>query len=162
MRVLVVSSEDRFCRETYALLQGTEGITAVGTTEGGGEITSLIRQLEPSLILLDLDTTPCDPCDMVAHITEQHPDTKILVLGSSGQGQVVLNALRKGAQGHLIKGASLPDEIVTAIHAVRRGESVISPALAGAILDELSYRYQLARGRRPPAPTRENPTTTGQ
>jgi DNA-binding NarL/FixJ family response regulator len=99
---------------------------------------------------------------MVAQIAEQHPDTKILVLGSASQGEVALNALRKGAQGHLIKGASLPEEIVTAIHAVRRGESVISPALAGAILDEISYRYQLARGRQPSTSGRENPTTSGR
>ena len=49
-----------------------------------------------------------------------------------------------------------------AIFMVGLNSLAVSPALAGAILDELSYRYQLARGRRPPAPTRENPTTTGQ
>ena len=62
-----------------------------------------------------------------------------------------MNALRDGAHGHLIKGASDREQLVAALQAVGRGGSILSPAMAGLILDELnhlivdemSHRYQL-------------------
>jgi hypothetical protein len=56
-----------------------------------------------------------------------------------------LNALRNGAHGHLTTGISDAQQLVAALQAVGRGDSILSPAMAGVILDEMSHRYQLSR-----------------
>ena len=65
-----------------------------------------------------------------------------VVLSARETAAPVLDALLSGAQGHLVKGSSSREEIVTALHAVRRGASILSPVLAGLILDEVSFRHQ--------------------
>ena len=108
----------------------------------GSDAVYLIHELQPDLVLLDLDTVPSSPSAFVAKIGELHPDSKIVVLSAKETAAPVLDALLNGAQGHLVKGASSREEIVAALHAVRRGASILSPVLAGVILDEVSFRHQ--------------------
>jgi DNA-binding NarL/FixJ family response regulator len=144
MRVLTVSAENAFLQEIWALLENAEDITVI-TGQSGLESVNLLPDLQPDLILLDLDTVTSNASDVVTKISEQHPDIKIVVLSTAGQEASVLDALRSGAQGHLVKGPHNGDELITALHTVNRGDSILSPAIAGVILDEISYRSQLIR-----------------
>jgi DNA-binding NarL/FixJ family response regulator len=74
----------------------------------------------------------------LTQISELSPDSKVVVLGVRGQERLVLDAFRKGARGHLVRGESTPLEIVEAIRAVSRGDTVLSPRMAGWILDEMA------------------------
>jgi DNA-binding NarL/FixJ family response regulator len=122
MRVLTVSAENAFLQEIWALLENAEDITVI-TGQSGLESVDLLPDLQPDLILLDLDTVTSNASDVVTKISEQHPDIKIVVLSTAGQEARVLDAL----------------------HTVNRGDSILSPAIAGVILDEISYRSQLIR-----------------
>jgi DNA-binding NarL/FixJ family response regulator len=108
----------------------------------GPDAAHLILELQPDLVLLDLDTVPTNPSRFIAQIGKLHPDSKIVVLSAKETAAPILDALLNGAQGHLVKGTSSRDEIVSALHAVRRGASILSPVLAGVILDEVSFRHQ--------------------
>jgi DNA-binding NarL/FixJ family response regulator len=147
MRISIVSAEAAFREEIRALLEGTEGITAI-EEQTGPQMMDLIPDFQPDLILLDLDAGTSYPFDIVSTISRQHPDIKILVLSTPGQERRVLNALRHGAHGHLTKGATDRDQFIAALQAVGRGDSILSPAIAGVILDEMSHRYQLSRRAR--------------
>ena len=152
MRVLITSAETAFCREIRSLLESAEGITAI-ELQAGPWLVDQIQDLQPDLVLLDLDNRISYPSDIVSAISRRHPDIKILVLSGPGQESQALNALRNGAHGHLATGISDRQQLVAALQAVGRGDSILSPALAGAILDEMSHRYQLSRRARAAAAT---------
>jgi DNA-binding NarL/FixJ family response regulator len=147
MRVLIASAETAFCREIQTLLDSVEGITTIEEQESE-LIVDRIPELQPDLVLLDLDSGTSIPRDIVSTISRRHPAVRILVLSAPGEEQRVLDALRSGAHGHLTKGVSDREHLVAALRAIGRGESVLSPVMAGAILDELSHRYQRFRGAR--------------
>jgi DNA-binding NarL/FixJ family response regulator len=153
MRVLITSAETAFCQEIRSLLERAEGITAI-EQQAGPQLVDQIQDLQPDLVLLDLDHTTSYPPDIVSAIRRRHPDIKIVVLSGPGQERQALNALRNGAHGHLTTAISDRQQFVAALQAVSRGDSILSPAVAGVILDEMSYRYQLFRRTRAAAATR--------
>jgi DNA-binding NarL/FixJ family response regulator len=144
----MVSAEGTFCQETQDLLENAEGITVL-QAETGAEIVNPLPDLLPDLVLLDLDTAPFNPAELVTKLGQQHPGAKIVVLSSMGREESVLHALREGARGHLIKGAQDGDDLVATLRAVHRGDSILTPTMAGVILDEINYRYQLVRSALP-------------
>jgi DNA-binding NarL/FixJ family response regulator len=150
MQVLMVSAKGTFCRETQALLENAEGVTAIRATAALEDLNP-IPNLRPDLVLLDLNTDSSSPAELVTTLGEQYPAAKIIVLSSTGQKDEVLQALRQGARGHLVKGAHSGEDLVATLRAVLRGDSILTPALAGVILDEINYRNQLIRDALPTA-----------
>lgn len=142
LKVLIVDNDDSFHQKTRALLESTEGITVVGEARDGREAIALVRETCPDVILLDIDTPHASNLETVVQIREQFPHIKIIVLHGDGQEQLALDALRKGALGHLVKEKAQPAEIVRAIRTVGRGEAIISPSTAGRILDEVIQEQQ--------------------
>jgi DNA-binding NarL/FixJ family response regulator len=137
IKVSIVDNDDLFRQRARALLEGADGITVVGETQEGRQAIALIRETHPDVILLDIGARPASDLQTMGHICELFPDAKIIVLNGEGQEQLALEALKKGALGHLVKEKIQPVEIVKAIHAVSRGEAVLSPGIAGCILDEV-------------------------
>ena len=136
MKVLVVDDNDLFRRRTCALFESAEGITVVGEAKDGQRAIALIGEACPDIVLLNVGTPQASNLQMVGQIGELFPHIKIIVLNDEGQEQLVLEALRRGALGHLVKGKTRPAEIVEAVRAVGKGEAVLSPGVAGCMLDE--------------------------
>jgi DNA-binding NarL/FixJ family response regulator len=132
-----VDDDDVYRQRTRALLESTEGVTVVGQARDGREVISLIRETDPDVILLGIGTSHASNVEPVAQIRESFPRAKIIILHDEGQDQLVLDVLRKGALGHLVREKASPSEIVAAIRAVSRGEAVISAGVAGRILDQV-------------------------
>jgi DNA-binding NarL/FixJ family response regulator len=141
IKVFIVD-DDSFRQRTRALLEGADGITVVGEAKDGQQAIALIGETRPDVILMDISTRPASNLQTVVQICELFPDTKVVVLNEDGQEQLVLEAFRKGALGHLVKGKAQPTEIVEAIRAVDRGQAVLSPGIAGCILDEVAQEQQ--------------------
>jgi DNA-binding NarL/FixJ family response regulator len=146
IRVLTVDNDDSFRQKTYASLESAEGIIVVGEVKDGREAITLVRETCPDIVLLDINTPHASNLKTVVQICELFPHIKIVVLHDDGQEQLALDALGKGALGHLVKGRTQPAEIVQAIHAVNRGEAVISSGVAGRILDQV---FQKKPDKRP-------------
>jgi DNA-binding NarL/FixJ family response regulator len=138
MRVLVASAEAAFCQEIQTLLESVEGITAI-EEQAGPQILDQIQELQPDLILLDLDGVQAYSPDLVSTISRRRPDVRILVLSAPGQERHALDALRGGAHGHLIKGTGDHEQLISALKAVGRGDAILSPTMAGLVLDELNH-----------------------
>jgi two-component system response regulator DegU len=137
MRIMMVADEPASWHEIQALLDSADGITAV-EQRGGPQIVDWIQELRPDLILLDMDAGVSYSPDVVSTIRQQYPDVKIVILSGPGQEDRVLHALRNGANGHLTKGTSDREQFIAALQAVGRGDSILSPAMAGMILDEMA------------------------
>lgn len=142
IKVSILDDDDSFRQRTRALLEGAGGITVVGEAKDGQRVIDLICETRPDVILLDISTARASNLQTVGQICELFPDTKVIVLNEDGQEQLVLEAFRKGALGHLVKGKARPAEIVEAIRAVDRGQAVLSPGIAGCILDEVIQEQQ--------------------
>jgi len=138
IRTLIVDDDALFCQAIRTLLENTDGMMAIGEAKDGQKATALARALQPDVILLNVDTLPSDSLQTVARIHELSPGSKMIMLGAHGQEHLVLDAFRKGAHGHLVKGKSTPPEIVEAIRAVSRGDAILSPRMAGWIFDEMA------------------------
>jgi DNA-binding NarL/FixJ family response regulator len=144
MRILILSTDAVFHQEIRALLENAPEITSI-ETRIGPQTMDQIQDLQPDLVLLDLEAATAYPLDLVSTISQRHPRIRIVVLSGPGQEGPVLDALRSGAHGHLGKGDNNREEFVAALQAVGRGDSFLSPAMAGVILDEISYRQQRFR-----------------
>jgi len=144
MRILTLSTDAAFHQEIRALLENATEITSV-ELQTGPQTMDQIQDLQPDLVLLDLEAGTAYPLDLVSTISQRHPRIRIVVLSDPGQEGPVLDALRSGAHGHLGKGDNNREEFIAALEAVGRGDSVLSPAMAGVILDEISYQHQRFR-----------------
>ena len=143
---VAIMDDDPYLQRTRMLLESIEGITVVGEARDGQEAISLIRETDPDVILLGIDIPHASNVEMIVQIRESSPHAKIIILHDEGQDQLVLDVLRKGALGHLVREKALPAEIVAAIRAVGRGEAVISSGVAGRILDQV---FQKKPDKRP-------------
>ncbi|HXK43320.1 MAG TPA: response regulator [Anaerolineae bacterium] len=129
--------DDTICRQMSALLTESEGFTVVGEASDGDGALVLVRDHRPDVLLLSLEALGSDGPETVAQVRALSPGTQVIVWNGSGQEHLVLEAFLRGALGHLVRGAAGPDDVIRAIRAVYRGEAVLSPALAGRILDEV-------------------------
>ena len=136
IKVSIVDDDDSFRRDVRVWLESANGITVVGEAQDGQQAISLIRETHPDVVLLDIGTRHASSLQAIRQICAWFPHTKIIVLHDAGQEELVLDALRQGVLGHLVKGKAQPAEIVQAIRAVSRGEAILSPDVAGCILNE--------------------------
>jgi NarL family two-component system response regulator LiaR len=102
------------------------------------EAVAETERLQPDVILMDLVMPEMDGIEAIRRITAQQPEARILVLTSFAADDKVFPAIKAGALGYLLKDSG-PEELVSAIHQVYRGESSLHPAVARKLLQELSH-----------------------
>ncbi len=111
------------------------GMDVVGEAEDGGKAIELVVQLMPDVVLMDLHLPVVSGVDAIRRIAEQAPHVRILVLSATGEESDVLEAVKLGATGYLLKSAT-DQEIVDAVRRVRNGEPVFTSPLAALVLSE--------------------------
>jgi DNA-binding NarL/FixJ family response regulator len=156
IRVLVVNRDHLFCQATRGLVDHADGMTTVGEAKAGQQAMDLVQELQPEVVLWCMDTV-LPPGEMqgdmraMARISELYPHSKIIVLSADSQERLALEAFRHGAQGYLVQGHCQPieptnvAEIIQAIHTVSQGGTVLSPQVAGWVLDEMSRKRCVRR-----------------
>src|SRR2546425_5450407 len=134
IRVLIADDHAQLRAMVGELLQ--EAGFEVGAQAATGD-AAVERAVEhrPDVALLDI-RMPGDGIAAARRIAATLPDTRILMLTVSAESDDVLDALQAGAQGYVLKGAP-PESIPDAVRAVRKGEAVIAPAVAPAVLEEV-------------------------
>jgi DNA-binding NarL/FixJ family response regulator len=114
----------------------TSGVaTVVAEASDGGEAIERARESMPEVILMDLQLPTVPGVEAIRAIVEESPHVKVVVLSASGEEVDVLEAVKVGATGYLLKGSTAA-EIVNAVRRVRDGEPVFTPSLAGMVLSE--------------------------
>ena len=125
------------------LIEGFEGFRVVAETSDGREAVRLIRQLQPDIALIDISMPGLNGLDATALISRETPDTRVVILSMHTAETYVLEALRAGAAGYVVKDAAV-DEMERALRAVQKGERWLSPSVSRHLLDEY---LRLVRGQ---------------
>jgi DNA-binding NarL/FixJ family response regulator len=140
--LLIVSADDLFRQATRSVVEDLGGMRTVSEADDAVKALDLVQQLLPGLILLDIDALGSEISKMVVRIGELSPESKIVLVSTPGQQAQAVDALRWGAQGHLVKGACTPTEFIDALYTISMGMSILSPGVAGAILAEISQAHK--------------------
>jgi DNA-binding NarL/FixJ family response regulator len=109
--------------------------TVVGEASDGGEAIEVVLDKLPDVVLMDLQMPTVSGVEATRRIVEEAPHVKVLILSASAEEADVLEAVKAGASGYLLKSAT-SEELNGAITRVRGGEPVFTPSLAGLVLDE--------------------------
>lgn len=136
IRVLLVDDHAVVRKGLRALLDREPGIEVAGEAADGDEAVRVVGRLRPDVILMDLEMPAMGGTEATRRIAEQHPDTRIVVLTSHAREEDVFPALKAGAHGYLLKH-SAPEDVLRAIDQAARGETVLHPAIARMVWQEL-------------------------
>lgn len=135
IRVMVVDDHPVWRDGIKADLEASGTAVVVAEASDGGEAIELARESMPEVVIVDLRLPTVSGVDAIRQIVEESPHMKALVLSASGEESDVLEAVKVGATGYLLRSAT-SDQIVEAVHRVRDGEPVFTPPLAGLVLSE--------------------------
>ena len=136
VRVMVVDDHRLFRRGLVALLALDKGVQVVGEAGDAGEAVERARELQPQVILLDVDLPGASGIQALVGLREASPGSRVLMLTVSEDAQDMRAALRAGAQGYLLKTME-GDDLSDAIARAGRGEAVVSPEMTGKLVAAL-------------------------
>ena len=132
-RVLLADDHALVRAGIRALLEKMKGIEVVAEAGDGREALELIRKHLPNLVLLDIDIPELNGLEALSRATKELPAVKILILSMHANEEYVLQALRAGARGYLLKEAAV-DELALALRAVTGGEIYLSPRISKHVI----------------------------
>ncbi|HSU02723.1 MAG TPA: response regulator transcription factor, partial [Nocardioides sp.] len=142
---VVVADDHPVYREGLSMVLGSlPGITVVGEAADGHEAVSLARDLRPDVVLMDLSMPGLGGVEATRAIVADLPDVAVLVLSMHEGADSVVAALRAGARGYLVKGAT-KNEIARAMHEVASGGAVFGGAVAQQVLLRVQDSQRPAR-----------------
>ena len=149
VRVFMVEDETKILKHQLRLLEGHSAIEIVGTAVSGEGALEEVRKLKPDVLLLDLQLPRMSGIDVTREVKASLPGIEILIFTIFDDEEKVLEAVKAGASGYLLKGTPA-DKMVEAIKEVHAGGSVIQPSLARRLL-----RHFHALESKPAAPAEE-------
>lgn len=132
IRVLIVDDHPMVAQGIRAILDTYDDIDVIGTLSNGREAIDQIGQLDPDVMLLDLNMPQVNGLTACEIILEQRPDTRILILSMHDSPEYISTALSHGAMGYLLKDVPT-EEIKLAIDAVMGGARYLCAGAASAI-----------------------------
>jgi DNA-binding NarL/FixJ family response regulator len=137
VRVLIADDQTLFRVGLARLLEEDPRVQIVGQAGDGVEAVKLAGSLKPDVVLMDLKMPNVDGIEATRQIAASHPAVKVLLLTTFEADNHVIQALKAGASGYILKD-SRPDSIVSSLLAVMAGERVMASAVANRVLEMLT------------------------
>jgi DNA-binding NarL/FixJ family response regulator len=132
---VMVVDDHPIWREGVARDLTERGLDVVATAPDADAAVRIARAVRPRVVLMDLNLGEKSGVQAIEGILDALPDTRILVLSASGEHTDVLEAVKAGAAGYLVKSASA-EELLAAVQRTADGFPVFTPGLAGLVLGE--------------------------
>jgi len=142
VRVVVADDHDLFREGLRQLLETVPSVEIVGEAADGQQAIELVANLDPDVVLMDINMPRMDGIRATEFIVKHYPRTAVVVLTMYQDDEYAIHAIRAGAKSYLLKN-SRSEEVIEAIHVAASGGSTIDPALAPALMRE--YQRLLTR-----------------
>lgn len=142
-RVLLVDDHGLFRRGLRELLE-EHGLAIVGEAASGEEAVELAGKLAPDVVVMDLNMPGISGVEATRRVAERSPATRVVVLTISADDTDLVEAIVAGACGYVLKDAAI-EQILLGIRAAASGESLISPRIAGRLLERVRLDDERAR-----------------
>ncbi|MDH4283796.1 MAG: response regulator transcription factor [Gallionellaceae bacterium] len=136
IRILIVDDHTLFRNGIKLVLQRHEGFEVVGEAGDGLEGVKRAKQLKPDVVLLDLHMAGTGGLEALRVLVEDVPESQVIMLTVSEDADDLLETLRSGARGYLLKNIDT-DFLLESIRRAAQGESVMSPQIAHKLADSL-------------------------
>jgi DNA-binding NarL/FixJ family response regulator len=134
LRVLIADDHLIFRDGLRALLASTPDAELVGEAATGEEAVSLASSLQPDVVLMDLQMPGLNGVEATRRIVHESPQIRVLVVTMFDDDNYVFAAMRAGARGYVLKGATHA-EMARGIRAVGEGDAIFSPTIAARLMD---------------------------
>ena len=136
IRIIIVDDHPVVRDGLRGMLAGDPDIEVVGEASDGADALEVVASLLPDVVLMDLRMPRLGGAAAIRALAEQSATAKVLVLTTYDTDSDVVHALEAGATGYLLKD-SPRDELIRAIHAAARGETVLAPSVATRLVTQL-------------------------
>ena len=137
IRLLICDDQAIVCEGLRAILEPIQQIEVVGVANNGVDAIALTRATQPNLVLMDLKMPQMNGIQATKAICEQFPDVRILVLTTYDADEWVVDAIRAGAAGYVLKDTPQED-LIKAIMETMKGWSHIDPQVAGKLFKHVA------------------------
>jgi DNA-binding NarL/FixJ family response regulator len=134
VRVMVVDDHPMW-RDAVERDLAAAGFDVVAVAADGHQAIARFAAARPQVVVLDLQIPGPGGVEVTAEVLGRDPSARVLILSASGEQRDVLEAVKAGATGYLVKSASR-EELVDAVRRVAAGDTVFTPGLAGLVLGE--------------------------
>jgi DNA-binding NarL/FixJ family response regulator len=134
VRILLADDHRMFRQGLRELIERKTRFEVVGEASTGREALAEVERLRPDLVLLDIQMPELDGVAVARQLAQLHPAIKIVMLTMYRQDQHLLEAIKAGARGYLLKDADA-DELIAVLERVARGDAALDPALTARVFD---------------------------
>lgn len=136
-RILIADDHDLFRDGVASMINAQPNLEVVGRAEDGLEVFSLARELEPDLIIMDVNMPISDGLEATRLIHNAYPQISILILTVHEEEEKLFEAIKAGAIGYMLKNSN-SDDFLDGIRRAIDGEAVLPPVLARQLLEEFA------------------------
>jgi DNA-binding NarL/FixJ family response regulator len=137
VRVLLADDDELMRAGLAAVLSSDPAIEVVGQAWGGRSAIQSARVLHPDVVLMDVRMPDLDGIAATRQLLASSAEAKVVILTTFEQDDYIFEAIDAGASGFLLK-RTRPEELLSAIHAVASGDSLLSPSVTRIVLDHLA------------------------
>jgi DNA-binding NarL/FixJ family response regulator len=141
IRVIIADDHMVVRKGTIHILEKESDIEVVGEAVNGEEALQLVNTLKPDIAIVDIAMPVLNGIEATKRIKAANPDIAVLILSNYDNDEYVFSLLEAGASGYLLKDAT-GDDIINAIRAIKRGESVLNPIITRKVMSRFSALFQ--------------------
>jgi DNA-binding NarL/FixJ family response regulator len=139
VRVMIVDDQDLVRRGLRTVLDSEGDMEVVAEAGDGAEAIAVARRARPDVVLMDIRMPGLDGIDATRRLLDgdEEAETRVLILTTFDLDEYVFGAIRAGASGFLLKDVP-PEELVTAIRVIARGDALLAPAVTRRLIDRFA------------------------
>ena len=146
VKILLVDDHAPVRRGIRQLLELKTDFEIVGEGSNGMEAVAQVDELDPDIVLMDMNMPIMNGVEATRTIRERHPTVKVLALTAFGEMPLVAAMVKAGAAGYLLKGGSA-DELIDSLHAVARGQGALDKEVTRGVMDDMAALYKKEQER---------------
>ncbi|MBT0666662.1 response regulator transcription factor [Geobacter pelophilus] len=141
IRVLLVDDHKIVREGLNSLLSRESSIQVVGEADNGRSSIQMTRELTPDVVIMDISMPDMNGIEATQRIRNEMPACKVLALSMHADRRFVIELLKAGANGYMMKDCAA-DDLVAGIHTVSNGDTYLSPKISNLLVDDYMKRIQ--------------------